>query len=98
MWRLVVLLSLLACAHNASDSAEYKEVFLPEHKEKWRFCSQEFDGLQYHRKGLCYQGKECKKRFLVSDLCRPKLRFCAWGDLACMDKHKLWGRKIVVDL
>ena len=93
----VVLISLLVSCSSTQEAearAQWKTVDYPNEKKRWRPCSEQLDGPEYHRKGWCYKIKECRKRFLRRKECRPKLQFCAWGDLACYDKYGFFDKKL----
>jgi len=59
----------------------------------WRVCSKEKDKPELHHKGFCYVDKECK-RVIFRKKCRNRQLFCAWGDLDCMEKYKLFLKKL----
>lgn len=63
-------------------------------KQRWRICTKELDGEEYHLKGLCYISKEVKKRRIISDLVRPKRNFCAWENKECLTRHAYSGKRL----
>lgn len=91
---LLVVLVSCSSTPEAEARAQWKIVDYPNHKKRWRHCSEQLDGPQYHRKGYCYKIKECRKRFLRKRECRPVLQHCKYGDLACFEKYGLFDKQL----
>ncbi len=97
---LITLLFLASCATlNAVEWGPWKMSDVESSKRVWRRCDLDHDGEQYARKGECYQSQECRTGTTIlrntRTECRPLILFCAWGDLACMDKYNTMNMVIV---
>jgi hypothetical protein len=90
----VILLLLLSCSTLQSED-KWQTVTIAQELRDWRWCSLDLDGPNYADLGWCWIGKECRKRFLRSDECRPKPEFCAAADIACIKANGL-DRKVLV--
>lgn len=99
----ILIISLFASCSSlqSKDWSDWKHCGVAKEQERWMFCDALRDGQDRHRKGLCYQSLECRTRETmwpfrnIKTETRVKHLFCAWGDLECMDKHKLWPKIIV---
>ena len=87
------LLFILLVGCSSTEAARWKIEDVALEKRAWRHCEERFDGVEMHRKGFCYISKECKKR-LIGKKCRRLPLFCAYGDLECFDKYKLFNKKL----
>ena len=87
-----LILTLLISVSCASSPWMVKDGALD--KREWRFCSEHLDGPEKHRTGLCYVSQECRKKWLHKEECRPVPLHCVWGDIECMERYKLFDKKI----
>jgi hypothetical protein len=51
------------------------------------------DKPELNRKGFCYVEKWCKDQ-LFGQKCKNEQLHCPWGDLACMEKYKLFDKRL----
>lgn len=105
MFKLILLalaMLLTSCASMSGEYGPWYRVDVATDKREWRFCTEDYDGAQYAMKGLCYSYQECRDYKTIFGNVREEKRqckkitdHCAWGDLTCMGKHRLWQMKIL---
>ena len=92
---ILVVMILFSCSSSEVDArAEWVKVDLPNAEKAWRICSEKYDGAELAKKGFCYRIKECRKKFLRKEECRPVQQFCKYGDDVCYEKHGLFGKTL----
>lgn len=97
---IIVMAVLYSCASTSAEWSEWKEVGVAQADQDCDWCTARRDGPEYHRKGVCWQSKECRTRNPwysgEKTECRRKPLFCAHGDLDCMDRYGILN-KVIVD-
>ncbi len=91
MRNLFKIFLLLVCFNSCASS--YKLTGPSYEKRTWRICSLEMDKPELNRKGFCYVEKWCKDQ-LFGKKCKNEQLHCAWGDLVCMEKYKLFDKRL----
>jgi len=89
----IILVSIASLMLTSCAAAPWKHAGVAPEKRSWRFCTEEYDGDKAG-KGFCYIDKECRRQFIFKK-CRPKPLFCAWGDIPCMTKYKVYPNMII---
>lgn len=77
----------------------WKTVDVNNDKRIWRFCDLDHDGPDNTKKGFCYISQECRYRSTIfgnqKEECRNAPLFCAFTDIACMDRYEIFSKVIV---
>lgn len=89
---LIFFISIFySCSTMSSDWGDWYLQDSPTKDREWHFCIDELDGPELHRKGICYQSKECRDRKTIlgnkRTECRRAPLFCPWGDFDCLIKY-----------
>lgn len=93
---LLILMMLFSCSSSDVDArAEWKTVDEPNEDKAWRICSVKYDGAELARTGFCYRIKECRKKFLRKEECRPIQQYCKYADDVCYSKHGLFSKRLM---
>lgn len=96
---LALVFLLNSCSSMSGEWGPWKMKDVSADKRVWRFCSATLDGEANHRKGICYESQECRTRKTIFGNerveCRGLLLFCAWGDVACLDKYEIFEKVIL---
>lgn len=96
----LVAITIYSCASTSAEWSAWKISTEAQSDQEWRFCSANLDGPELHRKGMCWEARECRTKnpwYSGEKVqCRDLPLHCKWGDVECMDKNGIFN-KVIVD-
>lgn len=89
----ILVLFFTACA--SAKERPWIEQHIALDKMKWRICNVARDGIEKAYTGFCWISKECRKKFLAKEECRPKPLYCKYEDRICIESYEIHKKVFV---